>query len=88
MKNIYKCECHGHLLEHEYDEEYKQHYISFWTHGTEGEKPSFWRRVQEAWRLIRGKKLRGFWGVILSEEEAQRLSSDIQSSEYEKRRMF
>ena len=87
-KNLYECECHGHLLEHEYDSEFKQHYITFWTHGTQGETPSFIRRLKEAWRVIRGKELQGFWGVVLNDEEAQKLSSDIENAEYEKERIF
>jgi hypothetical protein len=81
MNNVYKCECRGHYLEHEYEEETKVHYLTFWTHGTEGEKPSLLRRAQEAWRVLTGKRLRGFWGVILNKEEAFKLSDDILSSQ-------
>jgi hypothetical protein len=87
-KNLYECECQGHLLEHEYDSEFKQHYITFWTHGTRGEKPSFMRRLKEALRVLRGKELQGFWGVVLDNEEAQRLSSDIENYDHESKKII
>lgn len=82
---FYKCQCSLHLLEYEYDKKEDSHYISFWTHGVHSHKPSFIRRFREAWRLLTGKSLNGFWGVILSDEDAQRLSSNIKNSSLRKK---
>jgi len=77
MSNFYKCSCYGHILEHEFHEDDKTHDLTYWTHGVYGEKVSFRRRAAEAWRVLLGKKLKGFWGVILTDEEAKKLATDI-----------
>jgi hypothetical protein len=74
---IVKCECLGHQLEHQFDKDDNFHYISFWTHGAEGEYPSLRSRISEAWKVLLGKKLRGFWGVVLSDENAQKIARSI-----------
>ena len=74
---FYECECSAHLLEHQYDEEDSHHYISFWTHGVQGERISFWRRLKAAWNLIIGRDVDSFWGVILSRDNAQALAQSI-----------
>ena len=75
---IYNCECHEHKLEYEVMDD--MHFLTFWTHGTEGDKPSFVTRLAEAWRVLTGKKLQGFWGVILDKDEIQKLADDINES--------
>jgi hypothetical protein len=86
MKNIYKCECHTHLLEHHFEE--NLHYLNFWTHGANGEKPTLKRRIAEAWRLLTGKSLQGFWGVVLSREEALKLAETIYDEHYKGPKIF
>lgn len=77
---IVKCDCYGHLLEHTYDEDEQSHYVSFWTHGVHGEKLSWKRRIRVIWKLLRGKNVNNFWGVILNPENAQKIADSITSS--------
>ena len=64
-----RCECHAyHFVELHYDPEYKELSASFIETGS----PSFWGRVKDAWKVLKGEKYY-FTEIILKAEDHDNL---------------
>lgn len=65
MKELFlRCECHAyHFVEFHYDPDYKELVVSFIENGS----PSFWDRVKDAWKVLKGEKY--YWSEIIMKAE-------------------
>lgn len=75
MDKIYKCACHGHMLEVDFDEDLKDVSFLFWERTPTGAVCLRWR-IKQAWEILtKGRILHE--ECILSFKDANDLSKDI-----------
>lgn len=73
-ENLFQCECSTHLIGVEYDNEFKQTYISFYYYANL--RSSFWYRIKQAINILFDRRYE-IDTFILSEAGTLRLSKTL-----------
>ena len=70
----FTCQCGGEILRAEFNDEYKEIDMSFYSYGIFTEKPTLWERIKFCFRYLKTGEMYSDY-ILLSIKDAQRLGN-------------